>query len=257
MRPTLLIAAILALLARLAPASAATVWSGPETTFTRPPGEPDVVDPLTGNVVLARGNLRGLYNAVVEESGGGQNSSTPTGTLWATSINNPGAVIDAAQFADLDFDTWYNAYGGGNLAVNIPGTEAVVHLVADDIYLNLRVTIWDAGNAGGNGGFSYSRSTPATGVLAGDYNGDKHVDAADYTVWRDSLGDPSSGLAADGDGDGVIDMDDYTVWRNNFGAPGAETGTGAATAPEPVAAGLAFLALARLIDRCAVNARQN
>lgn len=55
-------------------------------------------------------------------------------------------------------------------------------------------------------------------VLAGDYNGDGLVDAADYTVWRDTLGQAGAGLAADGNGDDVIDGADYEVWKTNFGA---------------------------------------
>ena len=53
--------------------------------------------------------------------------------------------------------------------------------------------------------------------VAGDYNNDATVDAADYVTWRKSLGQsipPYSG--ADGDGDGVVDLDDYGVWRSNF-----------------------------------------
>jgi hypothetical protein len=57
-------------------------------------------------------------------------------------------------------------------------------------------------------------------ALPGDYYPDGVVDAADYLVWRRTLGrlnvPPFSG--ADGNGDGVIDEDDYTVWRANFGA---------------------------------------
>ncbi|MCA9241147.1 MAG: hypothetical protein KDA37_13145, partial [Planctomycetales bacterium] len=49
----------------------------------------------------------------------------------------------------------------------------------------------------------------------GDYNGDASVDAADYTVWRDALGEANP--AADGDGDGLVDQDDYGVWRDNYG----------------------------------------
>jgi hypothetical protein len=56
-------------------------------------------------------------------------------------------------------------------------------------------------------------------ALVGDYNQDHVVDAADYTVWRDSLGQmglaPYSG--ADGDGDGTVDSDDYLVWKTHFG----------------------------------------
>jgi hypothetical protein len=55
--------------------------------------------------------------------------------------------------------------------------------------------------------------------LAGDYNGDNVVDTADYTKWRDTLGqtglEPYSG--ADGDGDGEITQADRQVWVDHFG----------------------------------------
>ena len=53
--------------------------------------------------------------------------------------------------------------------------------------------------------------------IPGDYNNDGIVDAADYTVWRDSLGQNGTGLAADGDGDGSITQLDYNIWKSNFG----------------------------------------
>jgi hypothetical protein len=78
--------------------------------------------------------------------------------------------------------------------------------------------------------------------LVGDYNLNGTVDAADYVIWRDTLGSPvtpSSG--ADGDGDGMIGSGDYDVWRAHFGAT---AGSGAAavisslsgnSVPEPAA----------------------
>ena len=72
--------------------------------------------------------------------------------------------------------------------------------------------------------------------LLGDYNGNGTVDAADYVVWRNSMGATGSSLPADGNGDLVVNHDDYLVWRSNFG----KTSTGAASAtvnvtgvPEP------------------------
>ncbi len=54
--------------------------------------------------------------------------------------------------------------------------------------------------------------------LPGDYNLDETVDAADYTIWRDTLGQEVDFYeVADGDGDGTIDPDDYDVWKANFG----------------------------------------
>jgi hypothetical protein len=53
--------------------------------------------------------------------------------------------------------------------------------------------------------------------LAGDYNRDRTVDAADYVVWRRSVGEAGYHLAADGSGDGRVDTADYDVWRAQFG----------------------------------------
>ncbi len=69
--------------------------------------------------------------------------------------------------------------------------------------------------------------------IPGDYNGDGSVDASDYGVWRDSLGQLGTQLAADGNNNGVIDEDDYEVWKLNFGRVANSTGTSTAV-PEPV-----------------------
>ena len=40
--------------------------------------------------------------------------------------------------------------------------------------------------------------------LAGDYNHNGIIDVADYTLWRDTLGQSGTGLAADGTGPGGV-----------------------------------------------------
>ncbi len=50
----------------------------------------------------------------------------------------------------------------------------------------------------------------------GDFNGDGVVDAADYIVWRSTIGSTTD-LRADGNGDQVINDADYGVWRSSFG----------------------------------------
>ncbi len=78
--------------------------------------------------------------------------------------------------------------------------------------------------------------------IAGDYNANTFVDAADYTVWRDNLtiGDydfngvvePNDrslwtghfgatsgiGLQADGNRDGTVNAADFTIWRDTLGS---------------------------------------
>jgi hypothetical protein len=78
-------------------------------------------------------------------------------------------------------------------------------------------------------------------ILLGDYNGNSVVDAADYVIWRKTLGMQVALFAgADGSGNGEIDTADYDVWRGNFGASNPAAATG--TARSVVASGLESLA---------------
>ena len=70
-------------------------------------------------------------------------------------------------------------------------------------------------------------------ALAGDYNGDGAVDAADYVVWRQSVGQIGSGLAADGNGNGTVDFSDYDIWKANFGKAAGAGNALIAVVPEP------------------------
>jgi fibronectin-binding autotransporter adhesin len=88
-------------------------------------------------------------------------------------------------------------------------------------------------------------------TLPGDYNHNGVVDAADYTVWRDTLGSTGAGLAADGNINGMIDAGDYTVWKSHFGTH-AGSGTGGSTnaaVPEPATIALAMISAALLCAR--------
>lgn len=70
------------------------------------------------------------------------------------------------------------------------------------------------------------------GGLAGDYNLNGIVDAADYTVWFDSLGSTTE-LAADGDNSGTVDTADHGLWQSNFNSLAASAT--ASSVPEPSA----------------------
>jgi hypothetical protein len=69
--------------------------------------------------------------------------------------------------------------------------------------------------------------------VAGDYDNNGTVDAADFVVWRngDSPDDTQAG---------------YDLWRANFGRPGAGLGTSVSAVPEPASFGLLAISLAAL-----------
>jgi hypothetical protein len=69
--------------------------------------------------------------------------------------------------------------------------------------------------------------------VPGDYNGNHVVDAADYTVWRDTLGQSGAGLPADGDGNGMVQPADYTFWKARFGNTSGSAAILNSTVPEP------------------------
>jgi hypothetical protein len=62
----------------------------------------------------------------------------------------------------------------------------------------------------------YELTLSITGLVSGDYNRNGIVDAADYTVWRNSLGQTGVSLAADGNGDNIVTRLDYDVWKMSF-----------------------------------------
>ena len=209
-----------------------TVWTGPTITFTKTGADPgDPTDPLnqdrlTANVWLTRGGDEGMFNIapasndVVFGDPHYVRFTSPDDTLWATDVMaaNVGKTISAAHWQDqnLQFTTWAAAFGGPGSALggNITTHNAVVHLLTDDIYLDLSFT-----NFTSSGDFTYLRSTPAAASPTGDYNHDGVVDAADYTLWRHTLGAiVSPGTGADGNGNGVIDSGDYDLWRSLFGS---------------------------------------
>ena len=107
-------------------------------------------------------------------------------------------------------------------------------------------------NAGGPLNDSYTpQNKPALDVLrayyispvAGDYNRDGIVNAADYTVWRNNLG---STIALPNDDTAGVGPDDYDRWKANFGRTSG-AGSSAldnAAVPEPVTIVLLMFAAA-------------
>jgi hypothetical protein len=75
--------------------------------------------------------------------------------------------------------------------------------------------------------------------VAGDYNGNDVVDAADYVVWRN--GGPLQNESAS---IGTVDSADYDFWKSRFGAiSGSGAGVNGGSVPEPASVVLVLLSL--------------
>lgn len=88
-------------------------------------------------------------------------------------------------------------------------------------------------SVGIDAGAAYLFSVPQG--LAGDYNHDGQVDAADFVVWRHTSGQSGLALDADGNGDGTVDSADYSLWQANYGlsVPANPASRQSSAVPEP------------------------
>jgi len=159
-------AAILAILAGFVSTASAEVWTGPTMTFAKAgsddPALPENQDQLTPNVAITRKSFGGLFNAVTESTF--TKDISPADTEWAFSEldGNPAglafnAEICAAADGTCQFSNWWNAQGPSTQGLNLVGRPAVVHLLTDDIYLDLMFTDWADATSGG--AMAYERST--------------------------------------------------------------------------------------------------
>lgn len=87
--------------------------------------------------------------------------------------------------------------------------------------------------------FFADRVMPA--LQTGDFNFDGVIDAADYSVWRDTRNSTTQ-LAADANLDGIVNSTDYNAWRSAYGNGAASAPT--AAVPEPAAVVMVAIALA-------------
>ncbi|WP_231953894.1 choice-of-anchor Q domain-containing protein [Pirellulimonas nuda] len=133
----------------------------------------------------------------------------PIDVLSISLYDTAGNLLDTREVQVLPFADSDNREG-------FWGVEATGDVIA-------RVTIRnnnpiDFGNTLGIDNIYFARLQDPS-ARPGDYNGDGAVDAADYTVWRDTLGlgGPPPFSGADGDGDGEVTQADYNVWRSHFG----------------------------------------
>jgi hypothetical protein len=153
---------LLAFALAAAPAMATEVWSGRTLAFSKPPGadwnQAPNQDRITNRVWITRANTAGIFNIAQESLSGGGLGLSPLDTEWASG--------DAVTWPSLTFQPWVGwaqQYPPGTVGVN-----ACVHLITDDIYIDIVFDSWGEGAYGG-GSFAYRRAPrPAPTAAHGD-----------------------------------------------------------------------------------------
>ena len=198
----------------------------------------DINEPiaLNGQVLNILG--AGTVNLNSGTTGGG--SVTNSGTLGTAGSSSIGGSLNSTGTIDIDINGAGNLVQYDSLIVSgnatLGGTLDID--LADGLATPDSITVLTASNITNNGitlggpdgnlftidpaALASGNLTLVTGGggLAGDFNGDGTVNAADYTVWQDELGT-------------TYTVADYEIWKGNFGATSA---TGSSTAvPEPAA----------------------
>jgi hypothetical protein len=129
-----------------------TVWSGSNITFNNPGN--GATDILTASVILTRSSGGGgLYNAASEP---GPQGGSPADTQWAmgTLSEFTNGMIPPSNFGDCPLE-------GGNHPPGFVTDTFVVHLVAENIYLQLTLNSWGGEFGQGAKSVNYTRTTPA------------------------------------------------------------------------------------------------
>ena len=124
-----------------------TIWDGPILTFTLANGadfrDTTSQDMITPSVIISRSVQGGqIFNVAIEDMANSMIS--PAGTEWA--------VGRVANLDSLTFAPFRTTVGSPQQVV---GQELVLHLVEDDVYLDIAFTSWSSGN----NGFQYTRAT--------------------------------------------------------------------------------------------------
>ncbi len=196
-------------------------------------------DYTTTNEELQAAYLRDFYTAMFAHEGV---SDVLMWGFWEDALWSPEAALFRSDWSakaageaymDLVFNQWWT----DERASSDSGAEATVRAFKGrhDVSAAFGGSTTTAQTLLSDGGATL---TLTLDFLLGDYNRDGVVDAADFTLWRDSEGQEvaAAGLGADGDGDGVIGPGDYAVWESYYG-----TRLPASTAlPEPTSLVLAI-----------------
>jgi peptidyl-prolyl cis-trans isomerase A (cyclophilin A) len=175
-------------------------------------------------------NLRGTLSYA--KLGGNPNSATRE---WFFNLANNAANLDNQNGG---FTVFGRVVGSGMTVVDAIAAKTRVNAggAFTDLPINNLTKVQQQSNVFIDDVVNITTVT-VRNLPAGDYDFNGTVNAADYTVWKNSFGSTTN-AAADGNGDGVVNAADYTIWRNTLGQTSSGAGAGGFAVegvPEPEA----------------------
>ncbi|TWT87592.1 hypothetical protein Mal64_31340 [Pseudobythopirellula maris] len=173
-----------------------------------------IVDTATGNVLLRNGSS---FDVMID----GYSLDSTSGSLlpggWTSvadtyDVSGDMSVDDSAEWFELSNSAFSLAEASTTQLSGLLSGFQVVSLgsIWDTVSgeMDLEMTIL-AGELATPLGVEYRH-------LAGDYEGDYDVDMDDFDIWVADFGYTNFSSPADGNGDGVVDAADFTVWRDSL-----------------------------------------
>lgn len=213
----------------------------------------------TGPVTVHGGTLGGtgsVSSAVTVNSDAHFAPGASIGSFGVEALTlNGGSILDvelgAPGVGDLIAVSGLLTLSGGSVNLtDAGGMSAGTYTLID--YGSFSGDVSSLGIPTGPGGFVYNLIDTGSAInlavalpgVAGDFNEDDVVDAADYVVWRRAADMGLDDLPNDNDLAGNVGSAEYDLWRANFGAvaPGGGSGTSGAV-PEPATAALLLIGL--------------
>ncbi len=134
-----------------------TIWTGPKITFEKEGSDNPLLaahqDRITDLVWLTRDNENVLFNAKTQTQAPDDGYNSPQDTRWAEGTT---ANLSSLTFSDFKSAAPKNSLNRPQVK-DMVGKDYVLHLVTDNIYIDVKILTWKTRSEGA--GFSYERST--------------------------------------------------------------------------------------------------
>jgi hypothetical protein len=170
-------------------------------------------DAIDTGLTLARGSIRGLFNAESEQSYDNSSHNSPAGTEWNAEGWGNLLGVQTRSYSNL------RSVLNNQIGNNIVGAELVMHDTINNKYYKFLFSDWGENNGGS---FAYARTQITT--IPNYFQKENYGSQTDIFVANDPVGD---GIAITrGSNQGIYNPYQDEGWSENFSPSGTEWNVG-------------------------------